>query len=85
MEHQRVTISVRAGSCTLCRSCQLICSMTHKGVFDPSFANLSVEDSGDAGEAPRIVFLDSCTGCGLCADYCVYGALEQEKEAPAHE
>lgn len=60
----------------------MICSLTHKGVFNPSFANLSVEGGGEAGEAPRIVFLDSCRGCGLCADFCVYGALER---APAHE
>ena len=28
----------------------------------------------------KIGFTDKCTSCGICADYCLYGALEKVEE-----
>jgi Pyruvate/2-oxoacid:ferredoxin oxidoreductase delta subunit len=79
MRHDKAAISIKPEVCTLCRNCQLICSFTNTGVFNPFAAHIQI-----AGfeETVNIVFLDTCKGCGLCAQFCVYGALHKEESHP---
>ena len=60
------------GNCTGCLRCALACSALHSGVFNPSAARVSVVMEG---AACTISFTEDCTGCGVCADNCLYGAL----------
>jgi ferredoxin len=65
--------------CTGCFNCQLICSITYEDTFYPERARLSIERV--RGETLSIQFEDNCTLCGLCAKYCMYGALTFRKES----
>jgi len=76
MTSKKAAISINPAACTLCRNCQLICSLTNAGVFNPSAANLRIEGYEDC---ITIDFLDACKGCGLCAEFCMYGALLKEE------
>ena len=80
MKHTKPAISTNPEACTRCRNCQLICSFTNRGVFNPFEANLQIEGYEDT---VTIAFLDTCKDCGLCTQFCVYGALR--KEEPANE
>jgi len=58
--------------CTNCRCCQLICSFTNLAVFNPLRAFISI----DFEELEGTVSFDAgCLACGLCAEYCPFGAL----------
>ena len=63
--------------CRVCLMCQLVCSLTHEGVLDPSKAYIEISSvvRPDGGLDIGISFTDKCDSCGLCARYCVYGAL----------
>ncbi|MBU2550256.1 MAG: hypothetical protein KKB20_17740 [Proteobacteria bacterium] len=66
---------VDAGKCTECMSCQLICSYTYSGAFNPEAARVVIRP-------PEIRFTDDCVpGCVLCARYCVYGAIVRPEAA----
>lgn len=69
-----IEIKIDEERCTGCIICVLWCSYTHCKIFDPSRANLKIEDR--YGLTPKIIFLDSCTNCGQCANHCLYGALK---------
>ncbi len=58
--------------CTGCLSCQLICSYTYTGRFNPlrAYIRIDLRDSGG------ISFTEDCTECGLCVEQCPYGALQ---------
>lgn len=62
-------------SCTNCLSCQLICSFSNTGRFNPIKAFVTVDFAGN-----DISFADDCLECGLCADYCPFGALVKAGE-----
>lgn len=63
--------------CTGCLSCQLICSFLYDKVFSIAKARILI-DRLDGGS--KIGFTDKCTQCGICADYCLYDALEKVEE-----
>ena len=66
---EKTNIRIDPGKCAECFSCQLICSITYAGVFNPSQARLKIEPS-------KISFTDKCIeNCHLCVNYCAYGAL----------
>lgn len=69
----KIQIVTDANKCTGCLSCQLICSYTYTGCFNPlrAFIRINLRDEGG------IEFTDACTNCGLCAEYCSYGALHK--------
>jgi len=70
-------ISVDAEKCTGCLICQLICSFTYTGTFNPAKARIVIEQ--DRG---RIHFAGECVDtCHLCANYCVYGAITRKGKA----
>ena len=73
MKNSTVNIIVDESKCARCCLCQLICSLSLTGVFNPDEAEISIiwNHEGDC----KINFKEGCIDCGLCADYCVYGAL----------
>lgn len=71
----RIFLQIDEGKCTGCQSCQLICSIIHAEVFNPAAARGHVS----TGE-PKITFGPECTHCGVCASYCLYGALTAVEE-----
>ncbi len=66
--------------CTSCIRCQLACSYLHTGAFNPAAARIliSITDSDRS-----ITFTEECTGCGVCADECLFGALEKRARGKA--
>ncbi len=68
-----IEIKINEERCTGCIICKLWCSFTHFKIFDPSRANLEIEDR--YGLKPKIIFSDNYTKCGQCAQHCLYGAL----------
>ena len=67
--------------CRVCLMCQLVCSLKQKGIFNPSDAYIKISNvvKSDGGLDVGISFTDECDYCGLCARYCVYGALSRVK------
>lgn len=72
---RRVSLRTDSLKCTQCLSCQLICSITHAGRFNPGTARVRI-----SGNEPKINFEAECTRCGLCARHCLYGAIVQMEE-----
>ena len=69
-------LEVRSERCTECMSCQLMCSLTYAGAFNPEEARIVINPP------EPITFTDDCVeGCSLCTGYCVYGAISRKKEA----
>lgn len=76
----KYTIRPDDAKCTGCLRCQLACSQAYRKSFNPSAARIRVEFHGvDCS----IRFTDECVQCGLCADNCLYGALEKIEEGGA--
>ncbi len=75
MKKKKFDIQVATERCTGCLMCQLACSDHRSKVFNPSLARLMIEVSGlDCS----IRFAEECDRCGICVDYCFYGALHKE-------
>ncbi len=72
---KRVTLRTDGSRCTGCQNCQLICSITHAKTFNPAKARVRLSPN-----EPRVTFEDDCIRCGLCARYCLYGAIRAVKE-----
>ncbi len=68
-----IDIEINEDRCTGCLICELWCSYTNYKIFNPSRANLKIQDR--YGLSPKIIFLDTCKKCGQCAQHCLYGAL----------
>ncbi|MFX1323467.1 MAG: 4Fe-4S dicluster domain-containing protein [Promethearchaeota archaeon] len=68
-----IVIEINEEKCTGCIICRLWCSYTHFKIFNPSKANILIEDQ--YGQTPMIYFGNECTNCGECARHCLYGAL----------
>ena len=67
----KTNIRVNPQECKECLVCQLICSLTYTGAFNPEKARIKIEP------LKEISFTDDCVkGCILCARYCAFGALE---------
>lgn len=68
-----VKIEVRPERCTGCLICQLRCSFEYTpNIFNPSKARIVTYPT----DGRKISFTEECNNCGLCARFCVYGALE---------
>ena len=68
---QHVAVEVSPEMCVQCYACQLICSFTYTGTFNPEKERIIID--------PRtsIDYDDDCVaGCSLCVKYCAYGALK---------
>jgi len=72
---QKVNISVDSEKCTECMCCQLICSLTYTGSFNPERAAIIIKPPDE------IRFTEECRdGCILCARYCLPGAITAVRE-----
>ncbi len=68
-------------ACRVCSICQMVCSVKQDQMINPAKAYIKISSiiktSGELDVG--ISFTDQCDSCGLCANYCVYGALSREK------
>jgi Fe-S-cluster-containing hydrogenase component 2 len=67
-------------NCTGCMRCQLACSELHTRKFNLHGARIKVNLSGTEC---TIEFGEDCTGCGVCADNCLYDALLKTRRGSA--
>jgi NAD-dependent dihydropyrimidine dehydrogenase PreA subunit len=74
----RFRVIVDPAQCVGCALCQLRCSFRFTKTFRPSEAKISV-DWNESSRSYEVALADDCDHCGLCARYCVYGALIVEK------
>ena len=77
VKHKIEDILINPEKCTGCLSCQLICSFTFTRAFNPLAARVMI----DYTNGMSIHFTDECTGCALCAKYCLYGAIALREAA----
>jgi len=70
----RKIIMIQPEKCSGCISCQLACSFVNTKSFNPNKSRIILNYIGDIER--NISFSEDCTKCGICADYCNYGALE---------
>ena len=73
-------IKVDASKCTGCLICELRCSLRFEKAFNPSKAQIRIRRLVGADNEYEISFTDECDNCGICARYCPYGALIQERK-----
>jgi ferredoxin len=76
-------IKVDASKCTGCLICELRCSLRFEKAFNPSKAQIRIRRLVGADNEYEISFTEECDNCGICARYCPYGALIQEKKRGA--
>ena len=72
---QKNNILTTPEKCTECACCQLICSLTYAGSFNPEKARIILDFPNGIGFAE-----DCIKNCVLCTNYCVYGAISRSKE-----
>jgi ferredoxin len=72
-------IMLHPENCVWCEMCQLQCSFSKTGTFNPAKARIKILRSWEDDD-PRISFTNDCDQCGICAKFCVYGALEIKRE-----
>ncbi len=66
-------LRMKKAGCTGCKLCQLACSGTHEGVFNPEKARLKVKhEYSDTGINIAINF---CNFCMKCEETCPSGAI----------
>lgn len=68
-----VEIIVDETKCSGCATCQLWCSFTYQGSFNPLKARIKQEFV--PGQGFKITFSEECVKCKVCSSHCVYGAL----------
>ena len=68
-------IKVHPEKCSGCLSCQLACSLAYNKAFNPLKARIIINWIGDMER--EISFTDNCNNCGICVQYCNFGALEE--------
>ena len=78
-------IVAKPEECCVCLMCQLVCSLTKENIFNPSIARIKISKSikTDGGLDVGISFTEECDNCGVCAKYCVYGALSRVRSEEA--
>ncbi len=64
-----------ADKCAGCLTCELRCSLRFAKAFQMNASVIQVRRAGNGGY--RISFDSRCDSCGICARYCMYGALGQ--------
>lgn len=76
-------VIVDVSRCAGCRACQLRCSLRWEGAFVPAKALVTIRRLVGSDHEFDVSFSDECDGCGICVDYCPYGALILESEERA--
>lgn len=67
--------------CRRCLTCQLVCSLKHEHVLNPSKSRIRIGETFERGGnfITPIEFSDACDECGLCVAFCPYGSLSSRK------
>jgi len=73
-------IEVNAAKCTGCLTCELRCSLRFEKGFQPAKAAIQVRRLVGADPEFAISFTSRCDNCGICARFCSYGCLTQDKK-----
>ncbi len=73
-------IRADASKCTGCLICELRCSLRFEKAFNPARAAIVIRRRVRAPDEYEISFSDRCDNCGICVQYCSYGALTQGKK-----
>lgn len=74
-------IRVDESRCSGCLICELRCSLRFERAVNPSRSAIRVMRLVDKDREYEIAFTEKCDNCGICARFCPYGALAQEREA----
>ena len=61
--------------CRVCFTCELICSITNAGEFNPTKSSIRIS-ARDSGKVKEMNLSEDCIECGVCVQYCPYDALE---------
>lgn len=80
---KKFDININPDKCTGCLRCQLACSYLHTGVFNPPAARILISTADSDRSISSITFTGECTGCGVCAEECLFGALEKRAREEA--
>ena len=76
-----ITVNIKA--CHGCRTCELVCSFHHEGIFSSELGSIRVYRENKNGNVKW--FIDStCDFCKgedepLCVKYCLFNALRTSK------
>ena len=73
-------IRVDATRCVGCLVCELRCSLRFEKAFNPAKAAIRIRRLVQLDNEYKISFTERCDNCGICARYCSYGALSQDKK-----
>ena len=69
--------------CVGCLTCELRCSLKFERAFNPGKAAIQIRRVVGQEDEFIISFDDRCDNCGICARYCLSGALIWQKESVA--
>ena len=64
-----------AENCTGCRICELICSMTKQGEFNPRKSSIQILTNNDFGVYLPVIKTE-CDFCGECVEWCPMQVLQ---------
>ncbi|MFN8626121.1 MAG: 4Fe-4S dicluster domain-containing protein [Candidatus Binatia bacterium] len=68
---------VHAELCVGCQYCELACSFVKFEVYDRSrsYIVVSRHHESKVPETYKVVFTADCDSCGVCLEYCYFGAI----------
>lgn len=73
---EKKNIEINVEKCAGCLHCQLLCSFTYTGAFNPEKARIVIEFPTGSSWRGKIGFTEDCIdGCSLCARNCNFGAI----------
>lgn len=78
-----VKIRINAKFCSGCRTCELICALTHEEENNPKKAFIKIRGRFPNPGGYTIEILEGCKECGLCAKFCLMHALFKNKKESA--
>ena len=83
-----VGIIVTPNMCRGCRSCQLACSFSRHGVFNPAKSAIMMEREITTDHTVPLILpliCDLCGGRPACVEACPYGALTINSELSGYK
>jgi carbon-monoxide dehydrogenase iron sulfur subunit len=74
-------LKIDNAKCRGCLSCQLACSFTRHGAFNPAKSCIAIQRSAPEEDTFPIIDYDCCNLCGgdpACVEACPYGTISFE-------
>ena len=72
-------ITADSTKCVGCLLCELRCSLRFEKAFNPAEAAIAIRRKVKSASEYEISFNEICDNCGLCVQFCNYGALTQTR------